>query len=579
MNASRWRLTGLLAAGVLLVVLPFLASLGSSTVPDLAPVDRLAIGVALTFAAGMLLRTRSQDRRLSWLVLLLAATFSAKGLTGSASPEVFTSGLLLGQLSLPMLVWIGLALPSGRLRSRWDRFLVLGALVSVTVLWVPTQLFTAGPLFLDPLLPCGATCQQSALFVVDRPGLATNLEVVFQVGVGLVSLAVGWTLARRMLSASRPMRRTLLPIFVVALLRFVIVTEFVLLARNPYSQPMLTVTYWLVPIAIMTGLLLGRLTTARAMLRLVSGLERRPDASRLRDVMADALEDPNLAIYYWLPGHGAWAGPGGVVAAEALTPAPGRTIERVEGEGGLLAAIDVDERLSIDPEPWGAVMATARIAMEGNRAIADLALSEARAETAEHRARRDLERDLHDGAQQRLVALRMKVSMLRSLLDQDIRRAADLADELGPDLEAALQEVRAVGHGNRPEALADGLVEALRRMVGNAPVAATFTSLGVSRYPASVEEAVYFTCLEALQNAAKHAGPAGSAQVALREADGELSLEVRDNGPGFDVGSQPASQGRGLANMRERFAGVGGTLTVESSGGGGVRVRGVIPLN
>ncbi len=575
MSESRWRLTALLAVGALLVLLPFLAALGSSS--DLAAVDRLALGVALTVVAALMLRIRPQERRLSWLVLALAATFSAKGLTGSGTPWVFTIGLLLGQLSLPLIVWIGLALPSGRLRSQWDRTLVWAALVSVTVLWVPTQLFTSEALFKDPLVPCGANCPQNALFLSDRHVISVTFDLIYQIGVGVVFLAVAWTLARRMLSASRPMRRTLAPIFTVVLLRFVIATEFEFVERNPYAGVMLTVTYWLVPIALILGLLLGRLAAARAMLRLVSGLERRPDAARLREVMAEALEDPDLAVYYWLPGKDAWAGPQEVVAREDLVAAPGRAIQLVGAEGGLLGAIDIDEQLLFDPEPWGAVMTTARIAMEGNRALADLALSEARAETAEQRARRDLERDLHDGAQQRLVALRMKVSMLRSLLDQDVRLAGDLADELGPDVDAALAEVRGIAHGNRPEALSDGLSAALDQLTTGAPVAVSLSCQGVARYAPGVEEAVYFTCLEALQNVAKHAGPSSRAQVSLVDADGTLTLEVRDDGAGVGA-SSGVVPGRGVTHMRERFAGCGGHLSVAPAPGRGVLVRGTIPL-
>ena len=167
-----------------------------------------------------------------------------------------------------------------------------------------------------------------------------------------------------------------------------------------------------------------------------------------------------------------------------------------------MAALVHDEALLEQPALLGAVTASTRFALESNRLQAELSLADERVADARSSGRRELERDLHDGAQQRLIALRMKVSVLSRPLHTDVHQAGELAAELGPDIDATLQEVRDLGHGRGPRLLVkSGLGVALASAVRNGPMPATFTGSGLGRYPDEVETAVYFTCLEALQNA------------------------------------------------------------------------------
>ena len=187
-----------------------------------------------------------------------------------------------------------------------------------------------------------------------------------------------------------------------------------------------------------------------------------------------------------------------------------------------------------------------------------------------------MERDLHDGAQQRLVALRVRVELAGELMGEDPGRGATLLGELGSELEEALDEVRSLARGIYPSLLADrGLVEALRAAGRRHPVPTTIDADGVGRYPPELERAVYFSCLEALQNSAKHASGASTVSITLVD-NGALRFAVRDDGIGFVVAD--IRSGQGLTNMRDRLAAVGGELTIESAPGEGTTVFGVIPL-
>ena len=205
--------------------------------------------------------------------------------------------------------------------------------------------------------------------------------------------------------------------------------------------------------------------------------------------------------------------------------------------------------------------------------------SRARIQSAADDERRRIERDLHDGAQQRLVALRIKLELAAERTDRgDAGGAAGAAmlRALGEDVEQALDEVRSLARGIYPAPLADrGLVEGLRAAALRNPLPTTVLAAGVGRHPREIESAAYFCCLEALQNVAKHAAGATAAVIEVRD-DGVLRLQVRDDGAGFDPGD--VDGGSGITNMRDRLAAVGGELQLSSEPGRGTVVTGTIPL-
>lgn len=208
---------------------------------------------------------------------------------------------------------------------------------------------------------------------------------------------------------------------------------------------------------------------------------------------------------------------------------------------------------------------------------AQLVASRARIVAAADESRRQIERNLHDGAQQHLVALAVKVGLIKTLMASDLDTAGTLIDELRRDVQATLTELRELAHGIYPPLLRDrGLTEALQTAANRAALPTTVAAEGIGRYHADVEAAVYFCCLEAVQNAGKHAGDGSTVRVAVGDDDGVLWFEVGDDGAGFDP--SVAEDGHGFVNMRDRLGAFGGELTVVSALGDGTTIRGSLPV-
>jgi signal transduction histidine kinase len=190
--------------------------------------------------------------------------------------------------------------------------------------------------------------------------------------------------------------------------------------------------------------------------------------------------------------------------------------------------------------------------------------------------RRRVERNLHDGAQQHLVALAVNLRLARDIISDDLSAGMEMLDELAGEVQETIQELRELAHGIYPPLLVDsGLVEALRAAAARNPLPVDVVAEGIGRYSSETEAAIYFCCLEALQNAAKHAVDA-EVEVRLWEESGGLLFSVSDNGPGFDV--EKAQRGHGYVNMADRLGAIGGTVRWESEPGKGARVNGSVPL-
>jgi signal transduction histidine kinase len=191
--------------------------------------------------------------------------------------------------------------------------------------------------------------------------------------------------------------------------------------------------------------------------------------------------------------------------------------------------------------------------------------------------RRRIERDLHDGAQVRLVALRVKLELAAESLDGRDGEIAALLRGLGAEAQEALEDMRSLARGIYPATLADhGLIAALRSVALHGPIPTTIVGNPARRYRVEIETTAYFCCLEAMQNAAKHARRATEIRITLTERDAVLEIEVRDDGHGFDPDRIAA--GAGITNMQDRLAALGAELDVRSRSGIGTRVLVSIPL-
>jgi len=263
------------------------------------------------------------------------------------------------------------------------------------------------------------------------------------------------------------------------------------------------------------------------------------------------------------------------------------TVE-VRHQGELLGALAVSmpandpmdpakERLVNDlAAQAGLVLRNVRLTEELRARIDDLQAAQKRLVAAQDDERRRLERNIHDGAQQQLVALTVKLRLADTLIERDPSRARELLDQLRSDTNDALEDLRDLARGIYPPLLADkGLLPALEAQARKAslPVEVHATE-GIDRYPQEIEAAAYFSCLEALQNVAKYA-QASRALVTLSDGDGRLHFEVADDGLGFDPSD--VGYGTGLQGIADRLGALAGTLTVTSSVGNGTTVAGTIP--
>ena len=279
----------------------------------------------------------------------------------------------------------------------------------------------------------------------------------------------------------------------------------------------------------------------------------------------------------WLDVHGA--------PAPAPVQGEGRCLTLVrDGHGVLAGALDADGALADRPELLDAAaglvaiaLTNARLEAEAVAAATEVRESRARIAATADEERRRIERDLHDGAQQRLVAMRIELSIVEDMVQDDPAGAAARIRELEASAEEALEELRSLAHGVRPPLLADrGLAEALRSAIARSGLPATLAEQSVLRYPPEVESAVYFCVLEALQNVAKHARGASRVRIRLDgDTHGELWFDVRDDGAGADDGALEG--GVGITNMHDRLAAVDGHLRVISHRGIGTCVFGRVP--
>ncbi len=208
----------------------------------------------------------------------------------------------------------------------------------------------------------------------------------------------------------------------------------------------------------------------------------------------------------------------------------------------------------------------------------ELQASRLRIVTAADESRRAIERNLHDGAQQHLVALAVKLGLARQLVETDPAIAAGQLEELRTDVQTTITAVRELAHGIYPPLLRQqGLGEALRTAATRSRLPCTVDVDLPGRYPVEVETAVYFCCLEAIQNAGKHAGQDASISVRVVVDGPELRFSVSDDGAGFPDGADVGASGHGFVNMRDRLGAIGGSLEVESTPGQGATIRGIIP--
>jgi signal transduction histidine kinase len=506
-------------------------------------------------------------------------------LQSSSDPWLFGTSLLWENVIYLVNLVLILTFPTGRLDGLAAKLILLAAVVAVVIPYTVVILLVPqlGPD--GSISGCRALCPDNALAVTANLPLAVDLTRYARAAAIAVDIATAGLLIWRMVTGTPPQRRALMIGAPIALLFISLhITWHLLKLVDPDGAALDSVIQWamagarsLIWYGFLCALIAGQLFAGRALHRLVRQSLRRPSLPELEAMLREPLSDPDLRLVF-LDGKSETA------ADPPLEPGIGREVTIVEREDGTPgAAIDHDAQLADDPELLRAAGAVALLAAENfeldaawHDALHDLRQSRARIVAAGDTERRRIQRDLHDGAQQRLVALRVRVQLVDELIREDPGRRATLLRELGSEVEDAVDEVRTLARGVYPPLLVDqGLVRALRAVGRRHPVQTTVEADGLGRYPPELETAVYFCCLEALQNAAKHASTASTVSITLVDDGAALRFAVRDDGIGF--AAEVIGAGQGLTNMRDRLAAVGGELTIESAPGEGTSVLGVIP--
>jgi signal transduction histidine kinase len=548
------------------------------------------IGVGILFGLGLFDLVKARDSRFARAVVAAGVVWSLSALATSSHSALYSVGRVSFWLVNVALVYLLLSYPSGRLIKGIDRALFAAALI-VGMLYVFTALLAQR--FPSPSVwsLCSSDCPSNAFaFGHSTPAVVSDLVVPLrEVLTVILFLAVPVAVWQHRRDAGPLRRRMYLPIALIAVFQAVTFGVFFVVRHAAPTSTALHVVGWInllslpaVGVACVAGRVYRRAFAANALERVARDVRASAKPVQVRRAVAVALEDPSLRIFHSFPGEqGGWVDESGAPVAVPLAPADRELTEVVSGRWRL--AIVHDAVLSEDRALVRTAGSYALAALENDHLSGELrssleALTESRARSlaAEDRERRKLERDLHDGAQQRLVALRVKLALAAEQLQSDDPARADVIHALGDEIDATIDEVRAFARGVYPSLLAQtGLSGALRAAARSSALPTAVHADRLGRYPHELETTVYFCCSEAMQNAAKHARGATKVTISL-SAGHDLKFEVRDDGAGFEVQTTPL--GTGLRNLQDRLAAVGGTIAIDSTPGHGTRIEGSIPL-
>jgi signal transduction histidine kinase len=406
---------------------------------------------------------------------------------------------------------------------------------------------------------------------------------VFRVGGILIALLSIGLLVRRWLRASRAQRHAVMPVAVAGVVAFgALMAAYLARLAGAASPNAFDVFAFYasaaVPVAVLAVLIQRRLAQG-AVAGLVVALGGPGQAGDPREALARALGDPSLALGYWFAAESRYVDRDGR-AVELPAPDSGRRSTVVERDGQPVAVLIHDPALEHNARLVESVGAAAGLALENERLqaelrarLVELQASRARLVEATDAERRRIERDLHDGTQQRLVSIAMSLGLAESKLPADGAQAKPIVAQTREALAAALAELRDLTQGIYPTILTErGLAAALDELCGRAAITAHLRLFLDGRLPAPVETAAYYVVSEALTNAAKHSRATG-VRVAATCAGGLLTIEVTDDG----VGGAGAGRGSGLRGLADRVEALGGTLTVSSPAGRGTTLRAELP--
>ena len=520
--------------------------------------------------SGLVAWRRRPDNRFGPLMIAAGLALCLGALQPANAGLPFTVGQAFDLLPIAIFLHVFLAFPTGRLRSRPERMVVgFGYLVAVGLQLVGLLLGGFGP--------------DNVIAVVSAPDAAQRLfdfQLLALAGACLGGLAVLVARKRREPRMRRRSAQLLVDLFAVVL---VMCAALLLMGLFWPGEGFLWVqraTFFMIglaPIVFLAGLLDARLARS-AVEGLLVDLGAGTGPSDLEAPLSRALGDPSLEVAYWLPKYRAWADSQGR-PVELPQDGDGRAVTPIERNGEQIAALVHDPSLTDERELLDAVTAAVSIALDNGRLHAELKArleelegSRSRVLEAGQGERKRLERNLHDGAQQRLIALSLELKLLGTELGDDAPAQARV-ESARDEIAVSLEELRSVARGLHPAVLsAHGLRVALESLVATSPVPVGLTVKVEDRLEEPIEVAAYYVVSESLTNVAKHA-EAGQATVEVALVDGSLVVEVVDDG----CGGADTERGSGLRGLADRVEALGGRLRVWTPRKGGTRVRAEMP--
>jgi signal transduction histidine kinase len=580
--ALRRALSALFAVGVVLAALDVALTLSSRHESHKAVTASLGAIIGLSFiGVGVFAWFRRPLNRFGLLMTGVGFAWFLAGLSEANSSTIYTIGSFLSPLYVVVAVHMVLAFPSGRLQTTAEQVIVVAGYMAVLVVRLPYFLLGG-----EATGRLRGTLPGNALAVTQRPDLADvfGYSAGFVGGVGLIATVVLLLRKRRRASASQ--RRQEAPmlwtgLFLAALLIGTAIVDFAGVPDGVVTAAgvVALVAFAIMPFAFLAGLVRSRYSRAGAVGELIERLNDPDRRKGLREALADALGDRGLQLVYWRPKTGRFVTYEGQ-PVDLPEPGSGRSVTEVERDGVRIGAFIHDSQVLDEPELVRAVAGSAALALENERLEAELRARVEELESSRARLlevsmfeRRRLERDLHDGAQQRLVALSLQIALALRQLDSDPTASRVLLDAAREELRTALEELRELARGIHPAILTDrGLGPALEALAERAPLRVDLVAVPGERMPAPVEAAAYFVVAESLTNIVKYAA-ARHASVQIGRDDGYAVVEVRDDGVG---GADPAG-GTGLRGLADRVAALDGRLEVHSPLGEGTLVRANIP--
>ncbi len=579
-DAAGRRGRALLALALLAVVMAIAADLVIRTSGHLSQrgvwaVLNAALGSSF-IGTGLYAWWRRPDNRTGALMVWVGFLFFLSPLEFSNNSALFTIGQFTDPLPITGLAHLLLAFPKGRLESRYHRWLIGFAYFNATLLQLP------GMFFYDPAVGCPA-CPSNPLLISSQPNLYNASGAVVNLcAVSVIALVAREVIVR--LVRQRRVARDVYGLVTYAGVATLVAFAF-LFASHGFGGPGADALRYLafglfvtVPFAFLGGLVRGQLSSAGAVAELVDSLGSANDRSRsLEESISVALGDSSLTLAYWATEQQVYVDAQGQ-RVDLPAPGSGRIATPIERGGAPLAVIIHDESLAEERDLIRTVGSAAALTLENERLAAELRarLEELRAsrgrivEMADGERRR-LERDLHDGAQQRLVALALNLKFARG--SDDLTEVRGLIDDAIDELGEATAELRELARGIHPAILTErGLDAAVNALARRASVPVEVRSPTAERLAAPVESTAYFVVAEALTNVTRYS-EASHAEIEIGRDNGTLVVEVRDDG----VGGADPGRGSGLRGLADRVAAVDGHLVVTSEPGVGTVVHAEIP--